>query len=55
MLASALVRVDSLEEACEVQEETIEEIAPRPTSLVLWAGLGVALTVAVILLVLLLG
>ncbi len=55
VLASALVRVDSLEEACEVQEEPLEEHAQRPTPLVLWVGLGVALTAVIVLLVLLLG
>jgi predicted Zn-dependent protease len=55
VLASALVRVDSLAQACDVQEESAESAAPRPSSLLLWAGLGVALTVTIVLLVLALG
>ncbi len=53
VLASALVRVDSLEQACEVQEEPTDSAASKPSSLFLWAGVGVALTVAVVLVVLL--
>lgn len=55
VLASALVRVDGLDAACEVQEEPVEDLAPQPSSLVLWVGLGVALTAAIVLLVSLLG
>jgi hypothetical protein len=55
VLASALVRVDSLAQACEVNEEPPETGASAPSSLLLWAAVGVAFTVAVVLLVLFLG
>lgn len=55
VLASALVRVDSLAQACDVHEDPAEELAPSPSSLFLWVGLGVVLTAAIVLLVLLLG
>jgi len=54
VLASALVRVDNLEQACEVQEESAAPDTSSPVSLFLWLGVGVVLTAAVVLLVLLL-
>lgn len=54
VLASALVRVDSLEQACEVHEKPNGSDASGPSSLLLWVGVGVALTATVVLLVLLL-
>jgi len=50
VLASELVRVDSLEQACEFNSDA-SETTSRP-SLALWVGVGVALTVGVALLVL---
>ena len=55
VLASALIRVDNLQQACEVREESTEMPAPARSSLLLWVGVGVALTVAVVSLVLLFG
>lgn len=54
VLASALVRVDSLEQACEAQEGSSGSARSGPSSLFLWVGVGVALTAAIVLLVLLL-
>ena len=53
VLASALVRVDRLDQACEVLEEQPE--SPRkPISLLFWLALGVGLTAATAFAVLLL-
>ncbi len=51
VLASVLVRVDSLGQACEVDEGSFESATSGP-SLLLWVGVGAALTAAVVLLVL---
>lgn len=53
VLASALVRVDRLDDACDVREEPEEDPISTVSPLV-WLGLGVALTVAVVVAVLLL-
>ena len=53
VLASALVRVDRLDEACDVREDPEEEPVTTISPLV-WLGLGAALTVLVVIAVLLL-
>ena len=54
VLASALVRVERLDEAIEVREEAEDEAPASKLPSFVWVGIGVGLTVLVVLAVLLL-